>query len=158
HALDDAHGGTAIDLYCGVGLFTLPLARRFRQVVGVEGNPSAVAYARRNLLDAHLENAQVECAGVGLWLKETARHHAPVDFVLLDPPRAGLEEGAAQGILGLRPRNITYVSCDPATLARDLKEIVAGGYTLTSLSAFDMVPQTHHVETVAKLYKNESVS
>lgn len=152
HALDDARGGTAIDLYCGVGLFTLPLARRFGQVVGVEGNPSAVTYARRNLLDARLPNAQVECAGVGLWLKEKAHLFAPVDLVLLDPPRTGLEEGAARGILDLRPRRITYVSCDPATLARDLREIVAGGYTLTSLAAFDMFPQTHHVETVAMLH------
>jgi 23S rRNA (uracil1939-C5)-methyltransferase len=151
HALDDAHGGTAIDLYCGVGLFTLPLARRFRQVVGVEGNPSAAAYARRNLLNAELRNTQVESAGVGAWLKENAQQHAPVDLVLLDPPRTGLEEGAAQGLLALRPQSITYVSCDPATLARDLREIVAGGYTLTSLSAFDMFPQTHHVETVVRL-------
>lgn len=151
HALDDARGGTAIDLYCGVGLFTLPLARRFNQVIGVEGNPSAAAYARRNLLNAELRNSQVECAGVGTWLNENAHHHAPVDLVLLDPPRTGLEEGAAQGILALRPRRITYVSCDPATLARDLREIVAGGYTPESLAAFDMFPQTHHVETVVRL-------
>lgn len=151
HALKDAHGGTAIDLYCGVGLFTLPLARRFGQVVGVEGNSSAAAYARRNLLNAELRNAQVECAGVGVWLKENAQGYAPVDLVLLDPPRTGLEEGAAQSIVALRPQRITYVSCDPATLARDLREIVAGGYTLTSLAAFDMFPQTHHVETVARL-------
>ena len=155
HALGDEHGGTALDLYCGVGLFTLPLARRFRQVVGVEGNPSAAAYARRNLLNAELLNAQVECAGVGDWLKENAQRHAPVDLVLLDPPRAGLEEGAARGILALRPQHITYVSCDPATLARDLREIVAGGYTLRSLAAFDMFPQTHHVETVALLSKDD---
>ncbi|HKS26471.1 MAG TPA: class I SAM-dependent RNA methyltransferase [Pyrinomonadaceae bacterium] len=151
HALDDAHGDTAVDLYCGVGLFTLPLARRFREVVGVEGNPSAASYARRNLQHAELPNAQVECSGVGLWLKENARRRAPVDLVLLDPPRAGLEEGAAQGLLDLRPRRINYVSCDPATLARDLREIIAGGYTLKSLAAFDMFPQTHHVETVALL-------
>lgn len=152
-AIDDAHGDAAIDLYCGVGLFTLPLARRFRSVTGVEGNPSAVAYARRNLADAQLENAIVEHASVGEWLKTKASAHAPVELVLLDPPRAGLEEGATAGLLALRPQRITYVSCDPATLARDLREIIKGGYTLDKISAFDMFPQTHHVETVAFLHK-----
>lgn len=151
HSVEGAHGETAVDLYCGVGLFTLPLARRFRLVTGVEGNPSAVAYARRNLRDAQLENAKVERAGVGDWLKENAVIHAPVDLVLLDPPRTGLEEGATGGILALRPRRITYVSCDPATLARDLREIVAGGYSIESVAAFDMFPQTHHVETIVML-------
>jgi 23S rRNA (uracil1939-C5)-methyltransferase len=153
-ALDDSRGDTAIDLYCGVGLFTLPLARRFRNVTGVEGNSAAVSYARRNLAHAGLKNAQVECAGVGEWLSANAHSHAPIDLLLLDPPRSGLEEGATEGVLSLRPQNITYVSCDPATLARDLREIVAGGYTLGPVAAFDMFPQTHHVETVVFLHKS----
>jgi 23S rRNA (uracil1939-C5)-methyltransferase len=152
-ALGDALGDTAIDLYCGVGLFTLPLARRFERVTGVEGNPSAVAYARRNLLDARLENAAIECAPVGEWLSVNAHAHAPVDLVLLDPPRSGLEEGGAGGILKLRPQRIAYVSCDPATLARDLREFLEGGYSLGTVTAFDMFPQTHHVETVAFLQR-----
>ena len=152
-AISDAHGDAAVDLYCGVGLFTLPLARRFKRVTGVEGNPSAVAYARRNLADAQLSNAVVDCAPVGEWLNANAPAHAPVDMVLLDPPRAGLEHGATGGILALQPRRITYVSCDPATLARDLKELLAGGYALGTVAAFDMFPQTHHVETVALLHK-----
>jgi tRNA/tmRNA/rRNA uracil-C5-methylase (TrmA/RlmC/RlmD family) len=152
-AINDAQGEEAVDLYCGVGLFTLPLARRFKRVTGIEGNPSAAAYARRNLSEAELENATIECSGVAEWLGANAAAHAPVDLVLLDPPRAGLEEGAAQGLLQLRPRRITYVSCDPATLARDLREILAGGYTLNTLSAFDMFPQTHHVETVVFLQR-----
>jgi 23S rRNA (uracil1939-C5)-methyltransferase len=152
-SIGDAGGDAAIDLYCGVGLFTLPLARRFRQVTGIEGNPTAVAYARRNLVAAHIENARVERAGVGEWLTENAHAHAPVDLVLLDPPRTGLEEGAAAGILALRPQRMTYVSCDPATLARDLRDLFKGGYNLESLSAFDMFPQTHHVETVAFLLR-----
>jgi 23S rRNA (uracil1939-C5)-methyltransferase len=71
--------------------------------------------------------------------------------VLLDPPRAGVEPEATGGILALAPQRITYVSCDPATLARDLKTLIQGGYQLDSVAAFDMFPQTHHVETVAKL-------
>jgi 23S rRNA (uracil1939-C5)-methyltransferase len=154
-ALDDAQGDTAIDLYCGVGLFTLPLARRFRRVTGVEGNPSAVAHARRNLARARLDNASIERASVVEWLNENGSTHAPVDLVLLDPPRAGLEEGATDGILALRPQRITYVSCDPATLARDLSELFKGQYTLGTVAAFDMFPQTHHVETVAFLHRFE---
>ena len=151
-ALNQAHGQTAIDLYCGAGLFTLPLATRFTRVIGVEANPSAIAYARRNLDDAGLFNAATECARVSEWLKENAERHAPVDYLLLDPPRTGAEEGAIPGILShLRPRRIAYVSCDPATLARDLKELIAGGYRLNRVAAFDMFPQTHHVETVVHL-------
>jgi tRNA/tmRNA/rRNA uracil-C5-methylase (TrmA/RlmC/RlmD family) len=143
--------GSAVDLYCGVGLFTLPLARRFARVTGVEANAAATAYARRNLSDAGLAHARVETAPVGAWLARRAHKLAPVDLLLLDPPRAGAEHGAVGGMLALRPRRIVYVSCDPATLARDLRELAAGGYTLDSVAAFDMFPQTHHVETVARL-------
>jgi 23S rRNA (uracil1939-C5)-methyltransferase len=150
-ALDEAHGDTAIDLYCGVGLFTLPLARRFARVIGVEANAAAITYARRNLKDAGLTNVTVERDKVSDWLKANAERLAPVDYLLLDPPRTGAEEGATGGILSLRPKQIAYVSCDPATLARDLKELLGGGYKLDSIAAFDMFPQTHHVETVVHL-------
>ncbi|HLL76735.1 MAG TPA: class I SAM-dependent RNA methyltransferase [Pyrinomonadaceae bacterium] len=148
---DGAEGaGTAVDLYCGVGLFTLPLARKFGRVIGVESHPTAARYARLNLEGAGLANARVEAAEVGDWLLRRAARVAPADFVLLDPPRAGAAE-AIEGILTLRPRRITYVSCDPATLARDLRSLADGGFVLDSLHAFDMFPQTHHVETVAHL-------
>ncbi|HYO90860.1 MAG TPA: class I SAM-dependent RNA methyltransferase [Pyrinomonadaceae bacterium] len=151
-ATSDAPPGTnALDLYCGVGLFTLPLARRFTRVTGVEANADAIAYARRNLSDAQISNTTFECARVGQYLESHAQELAPADFVLLDPPRAGAEAEAIIGLLALRPQRITYVSCDPATLARDLKELLKDGYQLDALAAFDMFPQTHHVEIVAKL-------
>ncbi len=150
-ALGSARGEHAFDLYCGVGLFTLPLARRFARVTAVEGNASATGFARRNLADAGLTNASVHTARVGDWLSEHARPHAPVDFLLLDPPRAGAEPEALAGILALRPRRISYVSCDPATLARDLRALSGAGYTVHSVRAFDLFPQTHHVETVVHL-------
>jgi 23S rRNA (uracil1939-C5)-methyltransferase len=150
-ATNDAQGTHAVDLYCGVGLFTLPLARRFAHVTGIEANPAALDYAQRNLSDARLANATFECARVGDYLSSHAQKLSPADFVLLDPPRAGAEPAALDGILALSPQRITYVSCDPATLARDLKELMNGGYKLDSLVAFDMFPQTHHVETVVKL-------
>lgn len=152
-AIGDAQGETAVDLYCGAGLFTLPLASRFTRVVGVEANAAAIAYARRNLEDAHLDNATLEISRVSDWLTENSESHTLVDFLLLDPPRAGAEDGALNGILALSPRHISYVSCDPATLSRDLKALTAGGYTLDSIAAFDMFPQTHHVETIVHLQK-----
>ena len=149
--LRDAAGDTALDLYCGVGLFTLPLARRFARVVAVEGNGLAADYARRNLSDASLANARVETSPVGDWLKENAQPFGHADFILLDPPRAGADAETLRGILALRPRQISYVSCDPATLARDLRALTEAGYRLASVRAFDMFPQTHHVETVVHL-------
>ncbi|HKR00640.1 MAG TPA: class I SAM-dependent RNA methyltransferase [Pyrinomonadaceae bacterium] len=150
-ATKDARGETAVDLYCGAGLFTLPLAQSFGRVYGVEASNAAISYARRNLEDAGLGGVTFEAARVGDWLKENGAGLAPVDFVLLDPPRAGAEEGSVEGILALKPRHLAYVSCDPATLARDLKVLTAGGYRLETVAAFDMFPQTHHVETVAHL-------
>ena len=148
-ALDDVSGEGAVDLYCGVGLFTLPLARRFAEVTGVEGNPVAVGFARRNLQRAGLENARVVNAGVADWIR---RRELQSDFVLLDPPRAGAESVVIKGIVDARVRRVTYVSCDPATLARDLRKLFAGGYVIESLLAFDLFPQTHHVETVVRLH------
>lgn len=148
-------GETALDLYAGVGLFTLPLARRFERVVAVEGNAASTAYARRNLSDAKLSNARVETAAVGPWLAHNAERLGSVDFLLLDPPRAGAEPEAVRGIIELNPRHISYVSCDPATLARDLLALTNAGYTLDSVHAFDMFPQTHHVETVVHLFRSE---
>jgi 23S rRNA (uracil1939-C5)-methyltransferase len=148
-ALGDASGESVLDLYCGVGLFTLPLARRFRKVVGVEANPAATRFARRNLQQAGLGNARVITASVTDWFRN--RPVGPVDLVLLDPPRAGAESAVIKGILDLRPSAITYVSCDPATLARDLKKLMAGGFAIDSIAAFDLFPQTHHVETVIRL-------
>ena len=149
-ALVDAAGQSALDLYSGVGLFTLPLARRFKRVVAVESNPAAARFARRNLQRAGLPNGQVFAAGVAEWFR-SGRGVGPIDFILLDPPRAGAESAVIRGILNLKPARISYVSCDPATLARDLKKLIAGGYTVQSIRGFDLFPQTHHVETVIRL-------
>jgi 23S rRNA (uracil1939-C5)-methyltransferase len=94
---------------------------------------------------------KVVTATVSEWIRSTTDRTKRVDFVLLDPPRAGAESAVIRGILDLQPFRICYVSCDPATLARDLKKLVAGGFTIHSLRGFDMFPQTHHVETVVHL-------
>src|ERR1044071_4106252 len=134
-------GESALDLYSGVGLFTLPLPRRFERVVAVEGNPASVRYARRNLADASLANARVETSSVGGWLEQNSSKWGRADFILLDPPRAGAEPEAVRGIIDLKPAHVSYVSCDPATLARDLRLLLDAGYHVDSLRAFDMFPQ-----------------
>jgi len=157
-AVGEASGNTALELYCGVGLFTIPLARRFARVIGVEGDPAAIRFARANLANANLTDADVVCKDVGDWLAHDANAwlseregSAQLDFLLLDPPRTGAESRVIEGVLNLKPKRISYVSCDPATLARDLRKLITGGYTIDSLTAFDMFPQTHHVETLACL-------
>ena len=147
-ALGDVRGEAAVDLYCGVGLFTLPLSRRFGSVVGVEANRVAAQFARRNLERAGL-NARVVNAGVAEWIRAKPLQS---EFVLLDPPRAGAESVVIKGIVDSRAERVSYVSCDPATLARDLKKLIASGYAIESLAAYDLFPQTHHVETVVRLH------
>lgn len=148
-ALGDASGESALDLYSGVGLFTLPLSRQFKKLVAVEANTTAARFARRNLQDAGLTNTRVITSGVAEWFRSAPVRD--VKFILLDPPRAGAESAVIKGILDLHPAQISYVSCDPATLARDLKKLFAGGYTIRSIRGFDLFPQTHHVETVVRL-------
>jgi len=158
-ALHDALGERALELYCGVGLLTIPLARKFTSVVGVESDSAAVKFAQSSLGLAGLSNTKLAREDVGTWLasnEQNLRSDAP-DFLLLDPPRTGAESRVIAGILGFKPKRICYVSCDPATLARDLKKLIAGGYSLDSIVAFDMFPQTHHVETVVHLVLAQSV-
>lgn len=141
----------AVDLYCGVGLFTLPLARRFEQVIGVDAQARATEFGGQNAVAAGLDNVRFETLPVERWLESAYRSHGRVPFVLLDPPRTGVPAPALRGLLRMRPQRIAYVSCDPATLARDIKMLLGSGYELLDLAAIDMFPQTHHVETVAHL-------
>jgi 23S rRNA (uracil1939-C5)-methyltransferase len=150
-ALADVSGRAALDLYCGVGLFTLPLARRFEKVWGVEASEKAIDAARKNIENARLENAEVFAESVGEWLAETGEKLNGIDFILLDPPRAGAERETIEGILKLRPKRVSYVSCEPSTLARDLRILCENRYEIEQITALDLFPQTHHVETVVRL-------
>ncbi len=141
----------ALDLYCGVGLFTLPLARRFGRVVGVESHRRTAAFAARNAEAAGLKGVRIETMPVERWSAAAYRTFGRTPFALVDPPRVGIPVPALRGLVRLRPERIAYVSCDPATLARDLKLLLAEGWALDGLAAFDMFPQTHHVEVVAHL-------
>lgn len=148
-ATGGASGSNALDLYCGVGLFSLPLARRFANVIGVEANDRAVTFAERNAADAGSSNLRFYSEGVSKFL--FSRELGETDFVLLDPPRAGTEKNVIQRIIKLQPKSISYVSCDPSILARDMRRFVDGGYRIETLTALDLFPQTHHIETVARL-------
>lgn len=140
-----------VELYAGIGFFTLPLARRGLSGIAVESDRRAVADLVFNLAQAGLADAvdaiqaQVERRiDLPTWLADT-------ELLLVDPPRAGLDATVRESIAKSGPGIVVYVSCDPATLARDVKTLVASGYRVVSVLAFDLFPQTPHVETVVRL-------
>ena len=148
-AIGGTSGKNSLDLYCGVGLFTLPLARRFDHVIGVEENPEAIEFAHRNTANAQLSNIEFRTESVRSYLSNVVE--SDLDFVLLDPPRAGTEKDTIMNLIRLRPKQISYVACEPSVLARDLRRFDDAGYKIDSISAIDLFPQTHHVETIVHL-------
>jgi 23S rRNA (uracil1939-C5)-methyltransferase len=147
-ALEGAAGETALDLYAGVGLFSLELARRFRDVTAVESGAPAAADLAFNAERAGLANLRAQRGTAEAYLE--ALGQAP-EFVLLDPPRTGLGKTVVGRLITLRPRAVAIVSCDPATLARDLAALLASGYRVESMILVDLFPQTYHLETVVRL-------
>jgi len=137
----DVSGRTVVDAYCGVGLHARRLARLGARVTGIELDPLAAAQAQRAAPDASFITAPVEAA-----LADTL----PADLVVLNPPRAGAAPAALAALRAQPPARIIYISCDPATLARDLRRL-ADVFRLTSIRCFDLFPQTAHVETVVEL-------
>lgn len=149
--LDPQPGESALDLYCGVGLFAAGLADAgCRSVVGIESSRLAVELARTNLADA--AGARFVVGRVDRLLGRPHRGiPARADLVVLDPPRAGAGRSVVRAVVARRPRRIGYVACDPAALARDLATFGELGYRLIGLRAFDLFPMTQHVEAVAIL-------
>ncbi len=150
-AIGDANGKVAVDLYAGVGLFSLQLAKTFEQVYAVEGNRSAANHGIENVRANGLSNVRYEPISVEAWLKYKSAELPRPDLVLLDPPRAGAGLLVIERIAALEAPALTYVSCDPATLARDLRMLLDYGYRIDSITALDMFPQTFHVETVVQM-------
>ncbi len=152
-------GRLALDLFAGVGLFTVPLAQTFERVVGVEADPAAARDLEANLGENKTAGSCVN-ADVELFLSQWK--DTP-DLVVLDPPRAGVPHAALTRLLRLAPQRITYLSCDPATLARDLATLTgsavttdsAARYTITAMHLFDLFPQTYHIETLVRLHRRE---
>lgn len=144
-------GGTALDLYCGAGTISLCLAKRAARVIGAEIVPEAVENARANAARNGVKNAEFICADAGEAAKELKNRGMTPDVIVVDPPRKGLEAAALEQIASMHPPRLTYVSCDPATLARDLKRLTELGYRAEKAVAVDMFPRTSHVETVVLL-------
>lgn len=135
-----------LDAYCGVGLFTAFLAEEANLVTGIEAHPAAVADAEHNLADA--DNVDLYA---GLVEEVLPTLEERFDAAVLDPPRSGLERQALDALVAHAPQKIVYVSCDPATLARDAQRLVRHGYTLQWVQPVDLFPQTYHIENVALL-------
>jgi len=142
-------GAFAVELYAGAGMLTFGLAHRFERIVAVEGDPAAVGDLRANLAEAGQERVEVLAQSVEAALPGLAGR-SPVALVL-DPPRTGLVRGSAEALVAVRAERIVYLSCDPATLARDLAQICALGYRLAAVEGIDLFPQTPHVEALATL-------
>lgn len=142
----------AVDLFCGAGNLTLPLAAGCAHVTGVEENGAAIDFARKNARLNSIENIRFIRSGSLEWARERIKslEKEGIDVVILDPPRGG-DPDLAKAMSGLRPDKIIYVSCDPSTLARDISFLTGSGYGLFRAGLFDMFPQTYHIECIAGL-------
>ena len=139
----DATGDSAVDLYAGVGLFSARLARQFKQVTAVESGRGTFYDLQHNVPGVALENKTTE--------EYLANLEQTPDLIVLDPPRAGLGKQVVRELIRIHAPQVTIVSCDPATLARDLQALLAGGYKIDKISLIDLFPQTFHLETIVHL-------
>ena len=142
------YGRTALDLYAGVGLFSSVLNREFESVIAVESSPTSHA----DLLYNSPSNVKVVRTTTEQYLNKVGRK-LKVDLAVVDPPRSGLGASVIRGLVALGAPRITYVSCDPATLARDMRALTSGGYRPEQAHLVDLFPQTYHLESVFQLVK-----
>ncbi|MDR3675515.1 MAG: class I SAM-dependent RNA methyltransferase [Acidobacteriota bacterium] len=145
----EVSGAVAIDLYAGVGLFTLPLSNKFEQVMAVEVHPQSTANLAANARAVPGRKIRAIAGTTFDYLRRSAQMDP--DLVVMDPPRTGVGVDTLKLLLALRPKRLHYVSCNPSTLARDLAYLLQQGYSLDSLELFDFFPQTFHVESLARL-------
>jgi 23S rRNA (uracil1939-C5)-methyltransferase len=153
-----AAAGSIIDLYCGAGTFALFFAKHGASVVGIEENPHAVREAIANAeLNGVAEKTSFLNARVEAMLRSPVGKKALADanVVFLDPPRKGSDEGTLAALVAAKVPHVWYLSCNPATLARDLAQLIAGGYQLGEVQPFDMFPQTGHIEALASLHRHD---
>ena len=146
-AIGDAQGENSVDLYAGVGLFAVRLAARFRKVAAIESSSSAFRD-----LEFNVQRSAVPVTAYNTTAEEfLANLKDKPDLILADPPRAGLGKHAVRDLARVQAPRLTIVSCDPATLARDLQGLLAAGYTIEKMTLVDLFPQTFHLETVVHL-------
>ena len=144
---------TALDLYCGTGTITLCLARHAGNVIGVEIIEAAIRDAKENAKRNGIENARFFCADAGEAAKRLAAEGTHPDVIVIDPPRKGVSADVIEAMAEMAPQRIVYVSCDPATLARDVRLLSERGYRAVHAEAFDLFPRCAHVESICLLSK-----
>ena len=143
---------TVLDLYCGTGTIGSFVSRKCNKVIGIEINESAINDAIKNKEINNLKNIEFICGDSGKILKNNK--YKNIDIVIVDPPRSGLSDLSIKEIININPKKIIYTSCDPVTLARDLK-ILSEKYEVKELTPVDMFPNTYHVESVCVLEKKD---
>lgn len=152
----DLKGGeTVIDAYCGTGTISLCLAKKAKRVIGIEIVKPAMEDAKKNAKKNHMENTEFYAADAGKLMPQLYRKGLVPDVIVMDPVRAGCSEEVLKAAAGMNPKRIVYVSCNPATFARDAKILKSEGYEIKEVQPVDMFPQTMHVETVALLCRKD---
>ncbi len=146
---------TVLDLYCGTGTITLLMARQAGQAIGTEIVPEAIVDAEENAARNGVENVRFLEGDAGAVAERLAAEHLLPDVAVVDPPRKGLSGAVIDAVAAMAPARVVYVSCDPATLGRDVKLFTQRGYALTRAAAVDLFPRTHHVESVVQLVREE---
>ncbi|SIR47762.1 23S rRNA (uracil(1939)-C(5))-methyltransferase RlmD [Priestia flexa] len=146
---------TVIDAYCGIGTISLFLAQKAKKVYGVEIVPEAIEDAKRNAKLNNIDNAEFEVGEAEVVIPNWYKQGIKADVIVVDPPRKGCDEALLKTILKMKPKKVVYVSCGPATLARDLKILEEGGYQTVEVQPVDMFPHTTHVESVSQLILKE---
>lgn len=144
---------TVIDTYCGTGTIGILASKGAKRVIGVEINADAVRDARFNAKRNNIENIEFYTADASDFMVEMARSGERADVVIMDPPRAGSDERFMSSVITLAPKRVVYVSCNPETLARDLRYFIKNGYNVKKIQPVDMFPHTNHIETVCLLVK-----
>lgn len=144
-----------LDLYCGIGTIGLSLAEHCKELVGVEIVPEAIENAKENARLNGIRNAEFFCADAGQAASRFAAEGKQFDVIIVDPPRKGCDQATLDAIEQMAPKRLVYVSCNPATLARDLKILETKGFHTQSVTPVDLFPRTHHVETVVRLSRSD---
>ena len=156
-AYADLKGGeTVIDAYCGTGTISLCLAKKAKRVIGIEIVRPAIEDAKKNAKKNHMENTEFYAADAGKLMPQLYRKGLVPDVIVMDPVRAGCSEEVLKAAAGMNPKRIVYVSCNPATFARDAKILKSEGYEIKEIQPVDMFPQTMHVEAIVLLSKLDS--
>ncbi len=153
-ALGLSENDDVIDLYCGIGTISLMMAKRARSVLGIEYVPQAIEDAKRNAARNGIENAEFICGAAENVLPKLVKSGHKIDKLLLDPPRKGAMPSAIEAIIASGVKDIAYISCNPATLARDCRILADEDYRIESVRPYDMFPNSFHVETVVLMTKN----